>query len=512
MNFVKELSLARQAAVPIVAITTPDPGACVIQLAKGLKNGPIVMWDCVRGVVGVNEGGEEIITDDLHDCTEPVEFLMWCSRELPERGIACMLNGCEFFERNPHVQQAVWNLRDQLKLDRRMLIIVQSTIDLPALLKDDIVVLDEPLPDTEHLTEIVAKLDQSASLCGGCGGTGLALGLECEKCKGTGTSKRTIMDRDTLLRSVEAVRGLPAFSAEQATAMALRKDGIDIAHLWQTKTALIEQTRGLSVYRGGETFESLGGLDSVKEYARQLMTGRKPPEVVVWLDEIEKSGLGHTGDTSGVNAEQLGETLTYMEDHGVYGLMLLGVAGSGKSAFAKAVGAEFGRLVIRINMGAMKHELVGRSGGYLRTALKVVSAVGSDNALWIATSNSIRGLDTALRSRFTDTFFFDLPDAKERSAIWDVWLKKYEDVKGTVRNGMDDGWVGRNIQRCVDKAWRFDKPLDEVAPLVIPQGRIEATAINALREEAAGKYLSASKPGVYEKPKRGRGRRVADPE
>jgi len=508
MTLIDDVKRARVAAVPLVAIQTPDIAACTTLIAKGIKNGPIVAWDCVRGVYAVNDGGENVAGENARELVDPVDFLVWASSELPAKAIVFMANGCEFTERNPQVTQAIWNLRDQFKLDRRTLIIVQGTIDLPAQLKDDVVVFDEPLPDTEQLVEIVTKLDEAASVCATCGGTGVNVGLECKKCKGAGRSKRPTLDKDTRTRAVEAVRGLPAFSAEQAAAMALRKDGWDVPHLWRTKMALIEQTRGLSVYRGGENFEDLGGLASVKEYASNLFGGRRPPEVVVWLDEIEKSGLGHTGDSSGVNAEQLGECLSYMEDHGVYGLMLLGVAGSGKSAFAKALGAEFNRLVIRINMGAMKHELVGRSGSYLRTALKVVSAVGSDNALWVATSNSVSGLDTALRSRFTDTFFFDLPDKKERSAIWDVWMGKYEGVKGSVADGMDDGWVGRNIQRCVDKAWRFDRSLQEVAPLVIPQGIIEAEAITALRAEANGKYLSASKPGVYKTPKRGRGRQV----
>jgi len=506
MKLIDQVKHARGAGVPLLAIQTPDPAACIRMLAEGLNNGPIVAWDSIRGIRPVNEGAEDLQNNEV---TNPIEFLTWCDAELPVTGIAFALNLGDYYDRNPPCIQAVWNLRDQFTGTRRTLIIVQGSIDLPPAIKDDVVVLDEPLPDADQLRAIIEKVDKAAGTCPKCLGKGRDAGIKCKKCQGKGVTGRAPLEGDKLQRSVEAVCGLPAFSAEQATAMALRKEGIDLEHLWTTKVALIQQTRGLSVYRGGETFADLGGLESIKGYLKSLMEGRRPPEVVVWLDEIEKSGLGHQGDTSGVNSEQLGEVLTYMEDHGVYGLMLLGVAGSGKSMIAKAAGAEFDRLVIRINMGAMKHELVGRSGNYLRTALKVVSAVGSDNALWIATSNSIAGLDTALRSRFTDTFFFDLPSPTERSAIWDVWLRKYEDVTGTIPEGLDDGWVGRNIQRCIDKAWRFDQPIGAVAKWIIPQGKIEKASIEKLRDEANGKYLSASEAGVYKKPKAGkRGRQV----
>jgi len=497
MNLLEKVKHARRAGVPLVAIETPDPGATMKTIAKGLDNGPIVGWDGVRGVYGVNEGGEGLSNGSV----DPTDFLTWCQEGLPENGIAFAMNLCEYFGDDVTVMQGVWNLRDTMPPTHRMLIIVQSSIDLPLGIKDDVVVMDEPLPDDDALEVIVHELDEAACSCPTCQGTGIDNGLTCDSCNGKGKGKRTSLTKKEMTSTVEAIRGLAAFPAEQTVAMALRRKGVDLEHAWQTKIKIIEQTKGLAVYRGGETFDDLGGLNNVKEYLRSLMMGRRPPQLIVWLDEIEKSGLAHQGDTSGVNSEALGETLTHMEDHGVFGIMLLGVAGSGKSMIAKAVGAEFGKIVIRINMGAMKNELVGRSGNNLRAAFKVTSAVGSDNAVWIATSNSVAGLDSALRARFTDTFFFDLPQDVERKAIWKVWMKKYKDVTGKIPKGADVGWVGRNVQRCVDKADRFDQPVQDVAKWITPQGVIEAQTIDKLRAEADGKYLSASYDGVYHKPK-----------
>jgi hypothetical protein len=246
-------------------------------------------------------------------------------------------------------------------------------------------------------------------------------------------------------------------------------------------------------------FSGIGGLDQIKGYLSHIMTGKKQPKVIVWLDEIEKTGLAARGDTSGVNQDQEGTLLSWMEDFDVFGVMLLGVPGCGKSAICKAVGSEFDRVVIRIDLGAMQGSLVGESQKQIRSALKVVEAIGGTDTMWLATSNSISGLSGAMRSRFTDTFFFDLPPAVERKPIWDVWIKKYGLTD--VPFSDDDGWVGRDIKHCCDKAFRMGIPIAEAAAYITPVGLIDREAIKELRLGADNRYLSASNKGVYQVPK-----------
>jgi len=52
---------------------------------------------------------------------------------------------------------------------------------------------------------------------------------------------------------------LAAFPAEQALAMSLVSAKLDTADLWERKRQIIEQTPGLSVWRGGETLKILAG-------------------------------------------------------------------------------------------------------------------------------------------------------------------------------------------------------------------------------------------------------------
>ena len=47
--------------------------------------------------------------------------------------------------------------------------------------------------------------------------------------------------------------GLAAYPTEQVLAMSITKKGLDLERLWERKRQAVEQTPGLSVWRGGET-------------------------------------------------------------------------------------------------------------------------------------------------------------------------------------------------------------------------------------------------------------------
>jgi SpoVK/Ycf46/Vps4 family AAA+-type ATPase len=144
----------------------------------------------------------------------------------------------------------------------------------------------------------------------------------------------------------------------------------------------------------------------------------------------------------------------------------------------------------------MQNALVGESGGRLRTALKVVDAVTNERSLWIASCNSIGTLPPELRRRFTlGTFFFDLPSVEERAAIWRIYQEKYG-VSGELPD--DDGWTGAEIKECCRKAYRLKLSLRQSADYIVPVSRSAADQIKGLRQQASGKFISASYAGVYQ--------------
>jgi SpoVK/Ycf46/Vps4 family AAA+-type ATPase len=93
------------------------------------------------------------------------------------------------------------------------------------------------------------------------------------------------------------------------------------------------------------------------------------------------------------------------------------------------------------------------------------------------------------------TFFFDLPTKAERAAIWKIHTAKYG-VSGARPD--DEGWTGAEIKECCRKAYRLKLCLQESAQYIVPVSRSAAEQIKILRQQASGKFLSASNPGVYQ--------------
>lgn len=484
---------ARRVGTPLVAISTADQQAAVAMLREvtGAKV-PVILWDIVRGWQPGNEPGKTAImaacdgSDPAAVTMDPVECLALAAK-LPDTALLFCMNAHRLVSADDRSRggqqtiQAVANLRDQFKLNLRTLVLLGPSFSVAPELAPDILMLEDPLPNDEALRNIV---------------TGLLPGTP---------------DDALLTRAVDAVRGLAAFSAEQATALALAgKNGgsdagtLDLDELWGRKRSMIAATPGLSVWGGEERLDHIGGCVEVKTFARRLLAGREAPRCVVFVDEIEKAMAGATGagggDSSGVSQAFLGTFLTEMQDNGWGGTICVGPPGAAKSAFAKAVGAEAGLPTIVLDLGGMKGSLVGQSEERLRTAMRTIKAVGGSRVYVVATCNKITTLPPELRRRFTlGTFFFDLPDASERAAIWAIYRKQFGKDGNAAWKVLpnDEGWTGAEIRQCAILSHRLNLTLIEAAAYIVPVSRSNADDLEALRRQADGRFLSASYPGTY---------------
>ena len=115
----------------------------------------------------------------------------------------------------------------------------------------------------------------------------------------------------------------------------------------------------------------------------------------------------------------------------------------------------------------------------------------------IATCNSIDALSPELRARFADKFFFDAPDAQERAGIWKILRGKWN-IPANEPNPDDEGWVGREIAECCKKAHRLKLSLAEASQYVVPVTKSSSELIHNLRVKSSNKFLSASRPGLYQ--------------
>ena len=488
---IDDIKRALRCGTPLVSVETVDSGETVRQIQEGLNGSrPLLQWDFVRGFRPLNETGaaaikkldipqQQLIDGVSFDSTAGnPQAALACCQALEQRSVVVFHGANRMFagetSSTTGVTQATFNLRDAFKRTKRMLIMIGVDFsNLPHDLTGDVVSFSEPLPSESEVRDVVLKMAKTA---------GVDLSDE-------------IVDR-----AVDACLGLKAFTVEQEVSMSLTPEGIDLELLWSRKIKQLNETSGLQVYREGKGFDAIGGVEQAKTMCKRLMNGPARFKVVLWLDELEKTALANTGDSSGTNSDYLGTTLTEMQESEAYGLMFLGAPGCCKSQLAKAIGSECDRIVIRIDVNAMQSKYVGESGAFLRNAFKVVRAVcGEDGkALWIATSNSVHQVPDALLRRFSDTYYFAMPSAEDRKAIWPIWIDHYNlEVDPTEGMPDDHGWAGSDIAKACEKAHYLGCTLMEAAEATVPVGVTSARSIEQLEAEANGRWLSASYPGTH---------------
>lgn len=465
---------ARRAGTPLVAVRTADPASAMAQVMASLNGKseiPVVIWDILNGLTGRNEPGKAAVGRLVGENAGPLgpADSLAAAQKIARDAVLFFLNPQRVWEQID-VIQGIWNLRDVFKANGQMLVLISTPgASLPPELQSDVMVIDEPLPSAEELAVLVQETFEAAEL--------------------------PAPSEETVEKAVDALVGLAAFPAEQVLAMSLSKSGLDFGQLWDRKRQAVEQTPGLTIWRGGETFDQIGGCENIKRFLDAVIHGEEAPRVIVFVDEIEKAFAGSGTDTSGVKTEMTGTMLSWMQDRGADGVIFIGPPGAAKSAVAKAAGATAGIPTVAFDLAAMQTSLVGGSGERLRAALQVVDAISQGRSLWIATCNSITSLPPELRRRFTlGTFFFDLPTADEREAIWNIYEDRWQ---LTGERPDDDGWTGAEIKECCRKAWRLKLSLRESAAYIVPVSRSAADQIEVLRRQASGRFLSASQPGVY---------------
>lgn len=483
---VQQFRAARRASTPLIAIRTPDQAATISLVTKNLKSPIIVGWDICQGLFGVNDAGKTAVNTILSGgqaamiSSRPSDALS-LAKKMPERSILFLKNAHNILF-DPIARQGIWNLRDIFKEDKRTVVLLGPDFSFPPDLINDIVPIDEALPNMDELGATVLRCYEDA-------------GIE------------TPPSPEMLEKAKDALIGLPAFPAEQVVAMSFTLEGsdgtgpgLDIESVWERKRRAIEDVPGLSVFRGTETFENIGGYGNIKRFLSLFLNGMEPPRLLVFVDEIEKAiGRGGKRGAGGGDVERgmMGNLLSEMEDERYNGIILLGFPGCSKSLLAKAAGNEAQIPTIQFDMNGMKNSLVGESEANMRQALKVIRAMGQRRVFFIATCNSIEELPPELRRRFSaGTFFCDLPTQEERDLIWPIHRAAFK-IPDTYERPKDDLWTGADIRNCCQNAYLLRTTLLESASYMAPFAVSQSELIETMRSEADGAYISASEPGFY---------------
>ena len=434
-------------------------------------------WDCDRGMTFPLE---PIQMPGVTDTQDPLAII----RALPSvaNGSGTTLAVFENLHRFLGATEIIQALARQIhtgKNSRCAVIILAPVVQIPAELEKLFTVVDHELPGHPQLEEIA---------------------------RGVATQDGELPEGDELARVIEAAAGLTASEAENAYSLALVRPGkLEPETLWELKSQQLKKSGLVSLHRGTDSFQQLGGLDNLKAFCLRAM--RRQSEGTV--------------------------------SNRPRGVLLLSPPGCGKSQFAKALGNETGRPTVILDIGNLLGSLVGQSESNVRAALKLADAMApcvlfcdeietglagasssgqtdsgvtarvfgslltwlndhESDVFFVGTCNDASKLppEFARAERFDGVFFVDLPGRDQKDTIWSIYTRHYGlDAKQARPD--DANWTGAEIKSCCRLASLLDVPLVQAAQNVVPVAVTAGDKIESLRQWASGRCLSADRAGVY---------------
>ena len=404
--------------------------------------------------------GWQVIVDEPNPEYDPISTVRsTLTLEGSATTLVVMPNLHQFIE-NPVLKQSLIRAIMRGKQTKTFIVVLSPVVRIPIELEKLFVVLEHDLPTQGQLLTIAQQV---------------------------GTEEGDLPpDPAELHKLIDAAAGLTRFEAEGAFALSIARDKcVKADTVWELKSGMLKKAGLLELHRGSETFANLGGLDAVKAFCKDVLAPRS--------DNLRAKGI-----------------------------MLLGVPGTGKSAFAKALGNETGRPTLCLDLGSLMNKHVGETEANVRQALKIVDAMapcvlfvdeiekglagtGTDTSgvttrmfgsllTWlndhtsdvfvICTCNNTQGIppEFARSERFDAVYFLDTPSSDQREAIWEIYERVYN---ASGERPEAEGWTGAEIRSCCRMAALRRVPILQAAKMVVPIAVAAAEKVESLRQYAS---------------------------
>ena len=439
------------------------------------ENWRLIAWDVERGLQV--PGGDAPTEAGASDPLAAIRAVNALAS--PDGSALVVLQNFHRFMQSAEIVQALAQQIVAGKQNRTFVLVLSPVVQIPVELEKLLVVVTHDLPDRGQLEEIA---------------------------RGVAVEPDELPEGEEFARLMDSASGLTRLEAENAFALSLvRHQALRPETVWELKGQMLKKSGLLQLHRGAERFDSLGGLQALKAFCLRSMRQQ-----------------GHPNPLKRPR-----------------GILLLGVPGSGKSQFCKALGTETGRPTLILDIGALMGSLVGSTEANIRQALKIADAMAPcvivvdevDKALagvassgstdsgvtarlfgtflsWlndrtsdcyvVCTCNDISKLppEFSRAERFDGIWFLDLPDRQQKDAIWDIYLDLFELDRDQVRP-RDESWTGAEIRACCRLAALLDVPLTAAAQNVVPVAVTASESVERLRTWASGRCLDAAATGVY---------------
>ena len=398
------------------------------------------------------------------------------------------------------VRQAIIDAAYKARTKKSVMVFVGSHLELPPELYNVITYCECPLPTKGQL------FDQFNTL----------IGHYESKIKSIPKNKKK--RKELINNAANAAMGMDSLSAENAIALSLAMTGgVDPLLIQSQKEQEIKKSDVLEYIATTEGLDYIGGFKELKTWLERRR--------LAFTDEARDYGLPYPK-----------------------GILLVGVAGAGKSYCAKAIAVSLGLPLLRLDFGKVYRSLVGDSEQAITRALHVAEAVSPcvllvdeiDKSLaghqssgeldsgvtarvisilltWrqetkypvfmVGTANNPEALPSMImrRGRLDEIWAVDLPTPEEREEIFEIHIRKrgrdplHYDIK--ILANESGGFTGAEIESCIEDAM-FSAFADGVefssAQIfdsinnTIPQNVRDAEEIQKLREWTKNRARSVS--------------------
>jgi hypothetical protein len=437
-QFLRQMSIG----ITLLHVITENERRCerlLKQAASRIKemDSPI-SWTCTDGL---SRDGEII-----PDTTDPLKALDFA---LSHTGpLLLILKDIHWFWRdNPVIVRKLKDLASASRGKGKITVIFGEDEWTPLCLREEIVSFRQGLPDIEEIRNFLGQVRKNDP----------SFAKVCET------------EPELLERLVVAARGLELVDLERAIRTLRLTDMTSsdaVSSLLENKQRILQQSGIMELILDSAGAEQLGGMENLK----------------YWLKRRE-SAFGLEGISSGIGLPK--------------GILIMGVAGCGKSLLVKTIAAEWRLPLIRLDMSTVYSGIFGSPEASLNKAFKTAEAV-APCVLWIdeiesgitthgfkseggassrvlgsfltwmqekrepvfvaATANAIEMLPAEVlrKGRFDEIFYVGLPEPAAREEIFRIHLTKREvdlslfDIR--LLAGSTKGFSGAEIEQVVHSA------------------------------------------------------------
>jgi regulator of extracellular matrix RemA (YlzA/DUF370 family) len=279
----------------------------------------LVFWSVVDGLVDTQKGTNNSAND-------PLKALI-AIRDLKEKTLILLRDFHLFLQDpNPILIRQLKDVLQMAKTKSKTLIILGCRMVLPPELERELTVIEFALPGKQELGAVLGGIMESANI----------KSMEAE-------------DREKV---IDAAFGLTTIEAENAFALSVvQNKHVDPVIVAKEKAQAVKKNGLLELIETKETLDSIGGLDVLKE----------------WLLK-RRHAFSQRAIEYGLPTPK--------------GLLILGIAGTGKSLTAKATAKVFGVPLLKLDAGRIFAGLVGQSESNLRAVIQTAEAI-APCCLWI---------------------------------------------------------------------------------------------------------------------------------